>query len=34
MAVYLRRERRNENSLGTVTNSLWVLELNAYETIK
>jgi phage terminase large subunit GpA-like protein len=33
MVVYLRRERRNE-SLDMITNSLWVLKLNTYETIE
>jgi len=38
MAVYLRREKKwvssRWNSLGTITNSIWVLKLNAYETME
>jgi hypothetical protein len=34
MAVYSIRERRNEFHLGKITNSLRVMKLNAYETLK
>ena len=35
MAVYLRRERRNKFQLSEDdSNSLWVMELNTYETLE
>jgi len=37
-SIFKKREKKwvssRWNSLGTITNSLWVLELNSYETMK
>jgi hypothetical protein len=33
MAVYLRREKKWV-SFGTITNSLWIIKLNVYETLE